>query len=194
MDSVRYAFAVVLLVSLPAAILFWIIVHPFIAFWRRTPPAVTYVTAFSLMGAAGATLYQFRSSLVGHDLGTSWILFSLGVIGYVVSAWLDRRVRKHLQLRTLVGVPELKGEAAQLLDEGPYRMVRHPRYLVYLIGVIGWSLMTNYSGTYILAALGIPGLYLIAWFEERELVQRFGQRYEDYRRTVPRLIPRLSRK
>lgn len=192
MDTLRYVFAVLLLVSLPAAILFWLIVHPFIGFWRRVSPATTFAVTFSLMGVLGAILYVFRDELVGRDLGTHWWLFALGLLGYLISAGVDIRVRTHLRLRTLVGVPELRGEQGELLVDGPYRVVRHPRYFAFLIGVIGWSLMTNYSGTYLLTLLGVPGLYLIAWLEERELIERFGERYREYKQGVPRLIPRAT--
>lgn len=31
------------------------------------------------------------------------------------------------------------------------------------------------------------------WFEERELLVRFGEQYERYAQRVPRFIPRLGR-
>ena len=83
-------------------------------------------------------------------------------------------------------------EARQLIESGPYRLVRHPRYLMVTIGIIGWALVCNYLGTYLVSAASIGGLWLIIAIEERELVNRFGARYRDYQARVPRLVPSMA--
>ena len=35
MASLRYAIAVILIVAIPAAIVYWLLIHPFVRFWRR---------------------------------------------------------------------------------------------------------------------------------------------------------------
>ena len=47
-NTIRYVFALVMLIFIPSSILFWVIVHPFIGFWRRLGAAWTYgiVSAF----------------------------------------------------------------------------------------------------------------------------------------------------
>ena len=41
MEKWRYFFAVLLVISLPPALLMWFYVHPLVSFWRKLGPAVT---------------------------------------------------------------------------------------------------------------------------------------------------------
>ena len=144
------------------------------------------------MLAIGLLVFFNRDVLLGKDLGTNWPLFVIGTAMYLTTWVMEKLVRKHLKWRILVGVPELKGESSQLIDQGIYRLVRHPRYLAILIGIVGWSLMTNYVGVYVLSLVTIPLLVAVAMLEERELVTRFGDRYIEYRKKVPQIIPTIA--
>ncbi|MFV1987575.1 MAG: hypothetical protein ACC682_09840 [Gemmatimonadota bacterium] len=42
MDRIRYYGALLAVVSLPPAILYWLIVHPFVDVWRRVGKATTF--------------------------------------------------------------------------------------------------------------------------------------------------------
>jgi len=94
----------------------------------------------------------------------------------------------------LVGIPEFSkaDNKGQVLSEGIYGRVRHPRYVAIMIGTLAWALFVNYVGVYVLAILTLPGLYLVAVLEERELLERFGDEYARYRERVPRFVPRLG--
>lgn len=73
---------------------------------------------------------------------------------------------------------------------GPYRWLRHPIYLGWVLVVFGTPTMT--SGRLLLA--GISTLYLVIAIplEERGLRAEFGQAYVDYQRKVRwRLVPGL---
>lgn len=72
-----------------------------------------------------------------------------------------------------------------------YRYVRHPLYVGLLLGF--WATPQMTSG-HLLFALANSGYILIGiWFEERELVAQFGERYRRYREQVGMLMPRGSR-
>ena len=93
-------------------------------------------------------------------------------------------------MRTLAGVPEVANEHQQLLTEGFYENIRHPRYLAALVGITGLALIVNYLGIYLMTALLYPAMYAVILLEERELVSRFGEKYRKYQRQVPRMVPR----
>jgi protein-S-isoprenylcysteine O-methyltransferase Ste14 len=61
----------------------------------------------------------------------------------------------------------------------------------FLIALLGWSLFANHLALYAVLALWVPGVWLIAVLEERELRERFGAEYDAYCRRVPRFLPRL---
>ncbi len=70
-----------------------------------------------------------------------------------------------------------------------YRLVRHPLYIGWLI--IFWAAPTM-TGAHLLFALATTAYILIAiQLEERDLVAAFGERYVEYRRRTPMLLPRL---
>jgi protein-S-isoprenylcysteine O-methyltransferase Ste14 len=182
--------AVLLVISMPGAVGWWFIVHPFVGFWRRVgvPGTLTVLTVF-LLGSAGG-LYLLRELLVGPDLGTYWPLLGLALPLIVVAAIIQRKRRKHLTLRVLTGVAEILPESGKLLTEGIYGRIRHPRYVEFTLGLVGWSLVANYLGPYLMAAGTVAALLIIVEMEERELRERFGDAYDMYARLVPRFLPR----
>jgi protein-S-isoprenylcysteine O-methyltransferase Ste14 len=73
-----------------------------------------------------------------------------------------------ITLGRLFGVrPALRG----LATEGPYRLVRHPMYLSYMIGDIGYNLQEWNFGTALLVTTGWVSLLYRIRAEERILAQ-----------------------
>ena len=71
-----------------------------------------------------------------------------------------------------------------------YRHVRHPIYLGFILGF--WATPQMTAGHFLFAA-GSTGYILIGiWFEERDLVAQFGQRYLLYRKQVGMLVPKFG--
>lgn len=195
MDTIRYVLGVLLVVGLPPAIAFWLFVHPLAGFWRRVGPWISYSLVTLGCVVLGGVLYHFREAILGPDLGASWWLVPPGLLLYALSAWISLRTRRHLNLRTFAGIPEIAGEdsGGVLLQEGIYGVVRHPRYLSVIVGTAGFSMLVNYLGGYLMVLGSMPVLYLVILLEERELSRRFGAEYEKYRSRVPALIPRMPK-
>lgn len=132
----------------------------------------------------------FSTSLIGRDLGVSPLLVCASVIVILLSMVIDRIAHRHLKISMLLGYNELKADAPQhLLTEGIYARTRNPRYLSVMLAILGWSMLVNYSGVYGLCGFTIVALWLIALIEEKDLVERFGDEYREYRKRVPFLIP-----
>lgn len=188
----RYVMGALLAISMPPAIAYWFIVHPFIAFWRRVGMKPTFWFLGLFLGGSMAALYPFRDALLGRDLGTSVPAIVVAVPLLVVAGVVSRKRRKHLPFKTLAGVPELSPErhGIGLLTEGIYGRIRHPRYVEFTLALVGWTLFANYLGLYLITALAIAALYLIVLIEEQELRERFGTAYAEYSARVPRFVPR----
>ncbi|MBM4266320.1 MAG: isoprenylcysteine carboxylmethyltransferase family protein [Deltaproteobacteria bacterium] len=74
---------------------------------------------------------------------------------------------------------------------GPYRFVRHPLYVGWLLAF--WATPTM-SIAHLVFALATTGYILVAiQLEERDLVDAHGERYERYRKSVGMLFPRVRR-
>ncbi len=195
-EYVRYYMALLVVAFVPGAFLFWFVVHPFVPFWRRVGYGWAYTLGLTVVTGVAVTLFAMRDALLTVEFGTSAVTVAVGAPLIVSSSVLRRKWGKHLRLRTLWGLPELAPERheSRLLSDGIYARVRHPRYLEMLLGVAGWAFVSNYLAAYAVTVYTMVMLALLIPLEERELVQRFGPAYEDYRRRVPALLPRLRRR
>jgi protein-S-isoprenylcysteine O-methyltransferase Ste14 len=193
MDTFRYVLSLILVCVLPPFLFYWPIVHGFIGFWRRLGPVVTDCLILAPIVAGAVGIYQLRNILLAVDFGTNWLLVALGLVCLAASIWLAVLLHREITLRFLAGLPELAPDRNPqgLVRSGLYAHVRHPRYLQFLLALLGYSLVGNYLALYVAWLLWIPGIYVTTAFEERELRERFGEEYERYSREVPRFIPRF---
>jgi protein-S-isoprenylcysteine O-methyltransferase Ste14 len=92
------------------------------------------------------------------------------------------------------GTPGPWDAPSSVVAAGPYRWVRNPIYVAALVIVLGeaWLFMSPQLLAY---AVGMAVCFhlFVTGYEERRLRRRFGSAYLDYRREVPRWIPRLPR-
>ena len=117
-----------------------------------------------------------------------WPAAAVTASGLAFAVW----ARLHLG-RNWSGTVTIKQDH-ELIDTGPYAIVRHPIYTGLLIAFIGSAWARD-------EWRGVPAVVL-AWlaiwrklrFEERWMLEIFGERYADYRRRVPALIPFLRTK
>ena len=194
MNSIRYFLALLLVISLPAMLLFWLLIHPFIHAWRRLGPAWTYSIVGTLLVLLTVGLFLIRTPLLAVDFGTRYPLLAVGIGCLAIAVGLRRSLHQvHLTNRVLVGLPELAPERYPqgLITTGLYARLRHPRYVQVALALLGYALIANYLAGYLVFAAWLILMYPLVVLEERELRQRFGEAYDAYCRQVPRFIPRL---
>ncbi len=169
--------------------------------WTRiVPPAVersTYVLATSIVLALlfwqwrpipGPIIWRVDNTTVAQVM---WAVFWLGWAMLLVSTFLIN----HFELFGLHQVfARLTGRempAPRLITPLLYRYVRHPIYLALLLSF--WSAPVMTAG-HLLFSMGATAYILVGiWFEERDLIVQFGERYRRYRSEVGMLVPRRYR-
>lgn len=192
MNLVRYVLAWILVVMLPPAILYWFAVHPFAAFWRRVGRWVGLSAAFATLFASAIGLGLLAPRLLVTEYGLSWPLTAVALVLIVIAFVIQRRRKKYLTFRVLMGVPELAKEPGEsrLFTEGIYARIRHPRYVEVVLATSGYALVANYLAAYVILAISIGLIWLLVLVEERELHARFGGAWEEYAARTPRFLPR----
>ena len=106
--------------------------------------------------------------------------------------WLTVRATRVIDALQLAGIRQGLGTASsdrfQII--GPYRIVRHPIYLGWMLMVFGVPDMT--WTRFAFAAISSAYLIVAIPFEERSLIATFGDTYVGYQRTVRwRVVPGL---
>jgi protein-S-isoprenylcysteine O-methyltransferase Ste14 len=168
--------------------------------WTRIVPHCiersTYVVAATL--ALALLLWQWRPlpdilwDLRGTTAGTILtVLFALGWVVLLVSTCLVN----HFELFGLAQVwAYVRGRELpqpSFRTPGLYRVVRHPIYAGFVMGFWATPVMTV---GHLIFAIATTGYILVGiFFEERDLIATYGQRYRDYRRRVPMLVPFFRR-
>ncbi len=153
----------------------------------------TYVLLSSLLMLL--IFWQWRpiTTTIWHaDGALAAVLISIYWTGWLI-AFSSTFMIDHFDLFGLRQVlAPLRGAApAAPLFKTPllYRLVRHPLMLGFLL--VFWATPHMSAGHLLFAVLTTGYIIIGVSLEERDLVAQFGATYEQYRRRVPMLIPKL---
>jgi len=122
-------------------------------------------------------------------------------IVFDVSGWLALLIGAGMWIRSMVtfGLDNLAllyvyfPEEGKLVESNIYSILRHPVYAAALRVLIGLALLNGNGNSIAFIVFAPLGLYgWIRLVEERELIERFGGAYLDYRKRVPPLWPRAQ--
>jgi protein-S-isoprenylcysteine O-methyltransferase Ste14 len=75
----------------------------------------------------------------------------------------------------------------RFVTPGPYRMVRHPLYVGWLVAF--WMTPTMTLSHLLFAVMTTAYILVAIQFEERDLLREFPRDYADYREQVPMIVP-----
>jgi protein-S-isoprenylcysteine O-methyltransferase Ste14 len=173
----------------------------FKAWWTRiVPPAAersTFVLAAAL--ALALLLWQWRPivdpvwTVTNHRAAAAIeIVFWAGWVLALASSFLINHFELFGLQQVLQSFQRTSARESEFETPGVYRYVRHPIYLGFLLGF--WATPTMSAG-HLLFAIMTTGYILVGiFFEERDLVAQFGERYRRYRTEAGMLFPRFGAK
>ena len=140
-----------------------------------------HVAFFLSIGVTLVTWYLGLGALPWYVLPLGLALMAIGLI---VRGWALATLGRHFSVRVKTTADQ------EIIQAGPYRLVRHPAYTEFLLIFIGFPvvLLLGFGLIVSLVAFGAAVGYRIH-IEEQALVARFGPSYEAYRRSTWRLIP-----
>lgn len=164
--------------------------------WTRIVPPHTERATYGLASAAALMVVMLAWTPIE---GTVWSIrpgWARAVImGVQLAGWLLLIAASfeidHFQTFGLKQPYDaMKGRPSAVIDfqvKRIYRVIRHPIQTGIFVGM--WAAPTM-SASRLMFAVLMSGYILVGLhFEERDLVRQFGDRYRQYRREVPRLLP-----
>ena len=126
----------------------------------QTSGVVSHLLVIVFLSGAGLVLWS--TFMISH-----WQLFGLS------QAW-------H-------GFRGTQAEPAEFTEPALYRYSRHPMYLGILMVLWATPIMT--TGHLLLASIWSVYIFIGIGYEERDLLEEFGDKYRDYMHRVPQLLP-----
>lgn len=113
-------------------------------------------------------------------IGFLWAVSLINVREFLGIAQIQRYLKHEYKIAEM-------DEHMELVIRGPFKYSRHP---IYLFSILFLGLRPTMDLFYFIFYLVIVLYFIIgSYFEERKLVERFGQIYIDYQKEVPRIIP-----
>lgn len=117
----------------------------------------------------------------------AYLAFPLWTIGGIILLWSFWNF-----LAQGRGTPAPVDPPKELVATGFYRYVRNPMYAGVLAMVFGHFLWFGYWNLLVYAILVFILFHtFVTYYEEPTLKRKFGAAYENYRKNVPRWMPRL---
>lgn len=109
---------------------------------------------------------------------------TLFILGTMLFVWARRTLGRNYS-----GHLSVKADQ-QLVQSGPYRVIRHPAYAGYLLMAlalaVGYSSLAGMVSTILFL---LPCMIYRIYVEDALLAEHFGEQFDEYRRQVKRLIP-----
>jgi protein-S-isoprenylcysteine O-methyltransferase Ste14 len=169
----------------PAIPLFWIPVHCNPNFFKRLG-FFTYVLPLVTWLPLAFFLYFEKDLLLRYTVGFPFVVKIIGGAVLIAGLALQIWTLTLLSLPGIMGMPEVTSTVrGRLVTDGPFSRVRNPTYLSHTMMLLGVFLMTGVAAVGVLTLIdGILISRVVIPLEERELLIRFGNAYEQYRKRV----------
>jgi protein-S-isoprenylcysteine O-methyltransferase Ste14 len=185
-------FAILFWIAIP---LFWIPVHFATNFFRKLG-LFTYVMPFITWLPLAYFVYINRDFFFHLQIRLPLVLRLGGTVLFMLGTLLHLWTARLLGMRGIIGMPEISRHVHEdLVTTGPFSMVRHPTYIAHTLIFSGVFLITGAVSVGIVALVDFTVVNtVIIPLEEKELLDRFGGVYKDYKKRVPSKFFPLTRR
>lgn len=152
---------------------------------ERARYSLLLVIGYFLLIKSSSLPPPFVWLIIPHTLSSIWVGALLCISGLLFAVWARVILGTNWS-----GVITLK-EGHELIDRGPYRIVRHPIYTGLLVMFAGTAIALGYFGGFTALSLVFVSFWIKLKREEDLMLKHFPDRYPAYQRRVKRIIPFL---
>jgi protein-S-isoprenylcysteine O-methyltransferase Ste14 len=150
-------------------------------------PGNVLITIPFLIFLFARNYYSFY--LVGFDNFLFYVAMFFLAFGLFLAIWSVRT----FYTKGGDGTPGPWRPVSNLIISGPYRYVRNPMILgVVNLLLFETALFSSISFLLWVIVFFVGNIIYFIFFEEKELIKRFGVDYEEYKNEVPMLFPKFS--
>ncbi len=184
--------ALITIIVWPVIPLFWIPLHFTTNFFRKLG-IFTYAFPLITWLPIAYIIYRNRTLILQERLLFPFVINISGIMllisGFLLHIWTGWL----LKLWGLIGLPEVfVKQKGKLVTHEAFSVVRHPTYLAHTLIFLGVFLYTEVLIIGIITLLDILVINIVIIpLEEKELLNRFGDKYIQYKNKVPRFFPRI---
>lgn len=171
--------------------------------WRNLGIVTAFLVAlFSEMYGFPLTIYLLTGWLgdaypvlqpFNHKFGHLWVVaFGGSTLAWalVMAASLVLMISGYVLLSK--GWRQVHGGKDRMITDGLYSYVRHPQYTGLFLVILGFLVQWPTLLTVLMAPILVYAYIRLAHSEERQMIDRFGDKYHEYAHRVPAFIPPLS--
>ena len=118
----------------------------------------------------------------------AWILLIISAFLVIMGVLQMKKLGKASKSRDEDTLYQFE-RTTELIDAGIFKYIRHPLYSSLMFLTWGIYLKSPSLQLFFISLLSSLFLYITAIFEEKECIQYFGEKYNDYRKRSKMFIP-----
>jgi protein-S-isoprenylcysteine O-methyltransferase Ste14 len=140
-----------------------------------------------IMGSIAVGVYvagRWPVAALPYGQSLAWAGVSLFVVGLLLRWWAIVTLGRFFTVDVTIEKDH------ELVERGPFRVVRHPSYTGVLLAFVGFALTLHNWAALLIVLVPIFAAFIRRMnVEEEALSKALGSRYADYMRRTKRLVP-----
>ncbi len=144
---------------------------------------ILLIVAYLLLTRGQRLPYPFNVRFISVTEIVRWMAAILCCAGLAFCVWARATLGRNWS-----GSITLK-EGHELIERGPYRLVRHPIYTGMMAMILAAAIAYGYLSGILAVVLAFASFWIKLSAEEKLMLQQFPDQYKSYRQRVKRIIP-----
>ena len=128
-------------------------------------------------------IYEF--SIIIFQNVSLFILLPFAIFVFIIAGYLARASLK-------IVFDEVR-DKPEVINKGVFRFVRHPMYLAAILLYLSFLIFKLSLAAFLVWIVTLLFYHFIAKYEEKLLLEQFGEEYEKYKQSVPMWIPTFKK-